>query len=108
MADRPIAPDPKSPVTLTDDQIVTAKRNSRRSFLSSSGALLAGAAALATGTGVRALAADDPKPPESDKRYDRDRRPPDRDKHQDAADRDQLPPDRDRDRDRKPHDPATP
>lgn len=40
----------KSPQTLTDDQVVTDRKMPRRSFLAATGALLLGAAAVATGT----------------------------------------------------------
>src|SRR6516165_9176707 len=46
----------ESPATLTDDQIVTERKVPRRSFLTATGTLLAGAAALVTG--VRAAAQD--------------------------------------------------
>lgn len=45
---------PKSSQTLTDEQIVTERKMPRRSFLTAAGALLVGAAALASG--VRAVA----------------------------------------------------
>ncbi len=44
----------ESSQTLTDDQIVTERKMPRRSFLTAAGALLVGAAALASG--VRAVA----------------------------------------------------
>lgn len=45
---------PESSRTLTDEQIVTERKMPRRSFLTAAGALLVGAAALASG--VRAVA----------------------------------------------------
>jgi hypothetical protein len=43
--------DPKNPkvVTVTDDQIVTERKHPRRSFLTATGALLAGAAVIVSG-----------------------------------------------------------
>jgi hypothetical protein len=51
--------------SLTDDQIVTERKVARRSFLASSGAVLAGAAGLVAGlraATARTVSQDDPKP----------------------------------------------
>ena len=77
------APNPHASRTLTDDQIVTVRKLPRRSFLSATGVILAGAAAVVTG--ARAMAQDpDKRPADPDKRpadSDKpDRRKDDRDK----------------------------
>ena len=58
--------------SVTDCEIVTERKVPRRSFLSASGLVLAGAAGIVSGSAVRAAAQDDP-----DKRPD-DRNPEDR------------------------------
>ena len=91
--------------TLTDDQMVTEKRVPRRSFLTNSGVLLAGAAAIVSG--VRATAGGrpddtkrhDPDKPADPKRDDRDRedrKRDDRDRDKRPDDRGKKPPDRSR------------
>lgn len=85
---------PESPQTLTEEQIVTTKSVGRRSFLSLSGALLMGAAAIATGgrawsatTNTDDRPTDKPRDPDkrtdSDRRSDPDRRTSDADKRRD-------------------------
>jgi hypothetical protein len=105
--------------TVTDDEIVTERVLPRRSFLRSTGAVLAGAAGLVAG--VRAAGAansgrDDPKPapppdappPDPDKkREDPDKRERDREKRREDPDK---PGDRKRpaDPDKRPADPDKP
>lgn len=98
--------------TITDDQIVTERKLPRRSFLSRSGALLAGATGIVSGlkaSGFHHSAQDDPdkKPADPDKKpADPDRKPADPDKK--PADRDKKPADPDKkpaDPDKKPDDP---
>jgi hypothetical protein len=62
--------DPKNPkvVTVTDEQIVTERKHPRRSFLTATGALLAGAAAIVSG----ARAATQDKKKEDEKAGDPD------------------------------------
>jgi hypothetical protein len=104
MNDKNKPTDLESLQTITDDQIVTERKLPRRSFLSTTGALLAGAAGVVSGLRASALrnsSPDDPKKPEDpDKRpADPDKRPADPDKR--PADPDKRP----RDSDRKPADP---
>ena len=71
--------------SLTDDQIVTERKVARRSFVATSGALLAGAAGLLAGlraATARTVSQDDPKPRPDDppRPEDPDRRPADPDK----------------------------
>lgn len=85
--------------TLTDDEIVTERKLARRSFLSRTGAVLAGAAGIVAGlraATVKNASPDDPKKPEDpDKRpADPDKRPADPDKR--PADPDSRPADPDR------------
>lgn len=97
--------------TVTDDQIVTERKLPRRSFLSTTGAVLAGAAGIVAGVRaatIRNASQDDPKKPEDpDKRpADPDKRPADPDKR--PADPDRRPADPDKrpaDPDRRPADP---
>ena len=56
----------ESSQTLTDEQIVTERKMPRRSFLTAAGALLVGAAALASG--VRAVAQQGSDPDSKDKK----------------------------------------
>lgn len=91
--------------TVTDDEIVTERRLPRRSFLSASGALLAGATGIVSSlraSGLGHPAQDDPdkKPADPDKRPD--------DAHKKPSDPDKKPADPDRrpaDPDKKPADP---
>lgn len=105
--------------TVTDDQIVTERTLPRRSFLSRTGALLAGATGIVSGiraSGLGYSAQDDPdkKPADPDKRpddahkkpADTDKKPADPDKR--PADPDKRPADPDKkpaDPDKKPADP---
>ncbi len=59
---------PKSPRTLTDDQIVTEPKHPRRSFLTATGALLVGAAAIVSG--VRAEPQEKSSDPDAKKKED--------------------------------------
>lgn len=106
------AADLESLETLTDDQIVTERKLPRRSFLGTTGAILAGAAGIVSGlraaTRQNAPQNDpDRKPADPDKRSaDPDKRPADPDKR--PADPDKRPADPDKkseDRDRKRGDP---
>jgi hypothetical protein len=113
-------PDREPLQTLADDQIVTERRLPRRSFLSTTGALLAGATGIVSGlraSGVRHSAQDDPdkKPPDPDKKpadpdkkpADPDKKPADPDKRK-PGDPDKKPADPDKkpaDPDKKPDDP---
>jgi hypothetical protein len=101
-----------NPLSITDDEIVTERRLPRRSFLSATGALLAGATGVVSGlraSGLRHQGQDDPdkKPADPDKRpADPDKKPADPDKK--PADPDKKPADPDRkpaDPDKKPADP---
>ncbi|HEX4165196.1 MAG TPA: hypothetical protein VHZ55_06965 [Bryobacteraceae bacterium] len=49
MSDKADVPSLKSPDSITDDQIVTDRKIQRRSFLNTTGALLAGAAGIVSG-----------------------------------------------------------
>jgi outer membrane biosynthesis protein TonB len=98
--------------TVTDDEIVTERRLPRRSFLSTSGVLLAGATGIVSGvraSGLPHSAQEDPhkKPADPDKKpADPDKRPADPDKK--PADPDKKPADPDKksaDPDKKPDDP---
>jgi outer membrane biosynthesis protein TonB len=98
--------------TVTDDEMVTERRLARRSFLSSTGVLLAGATGIVSGlqaSGLPHLAQDDPdkKPADPDKKpADPDKKPADPDKK--PADPDKKPADPDKkptDPDKKPADP---
>ncbi|MGA8029046.1 MAG: hypothetical protein WB992_18055 [Bryobacteraceae bacterium] len=98
--------------TITDDEIVTERKVPRRSFLSTTGALLAGAAAVVSGVRASTLRSSpqndpDKKPADPDKKpADPDKRPADPDKR--PADPDKRPADPDKkpaDPDKKPADP---
>lgn len=98
--------------TITEDQIVTEQKLRRRSFLSRTGALVAGAAGLVSGlraSSPHRAQQDDPdkKPADPDKKpADPDKRPADPDKK--PADPDKKPADPDKkpaDPDKKPTDP---
>jgi hypothetical protein len=107
------APNSNLSRTLTDDQIVTEKKVQRRSFLSATGIVLAGAAAIVSGVRATAggLNADDkprsdPDKPADKKHDDRDkgdRKRDDRDRDKRPDDRDKRPVDPDK---RKPGDPS--
>ncbi len=72
-------PNSESLRTVTDDQIVTERKVQRRSFLSTTGALLAGAAGVVSG--VRASAFQDSPQSDPDKKpADPDKKPADPDK----------------------------
>ncbi|HKF51460.1 MAG TPA: hypothetical protein VKB26_04050, partial [Candidatus Acidoferrales bacterium] len=60
----------KKSQTVTDEQIVTVNKFPRRSFLTATGALLAGAVAVASGMRASAQQAQDPdkKPTDPDKK----------------------------------------
>jgi hypothetical protein len=94
--------------SITDDQIVTERKLPRRSFLSSTGALLGGAAAIVAGlraSTVKNSGYDDPKPPK-----DPDQQPADPDKRSGDPDKRSTNPDarregdKKRDADKKPRD----
>jgi hypothetical protein len=98
--------------SLTDDQIVTERKLPRRSFLSTTGAFLAGAAGVVSGLRAATIpnaSQDTKRPDDPDKRpADPDKRPADPDKR--PADPDRRPADPDkrpehRDPDKKPADP---
>ena len=96
--------------SLTDDQIVTERNLPRRSFLSTTGAFLAGAAGIVSGLRAAAMpnaSQDTKRPDDPDKRpEDPDKRPADPDKR--PADPDKRPEHRERrpeDPDKKPADP---
>ncbi len=57
-----------SPETLTDDQIVTERKVERRSFLSTTGALLAGAAGIVSTARASQNDPDQRKPTDPDKK----------------------------------------
>ena len=101
--------------TVTDDQIVTERKVRRRSFLSATGAVLAGAAGIVSGvraSGLQNSPQSDPdkKPADPDKKpADPDKKPADPDKK--PADPDKKPADPDKkpaDPDKKPADPDNP
>jgi outer membrane biosynthesis protein TonB len=110
------ATDKESLQTITDDQIVTERKVPRRSFLSTTGALLAGAAGIVSGVRASSFqnsSQDDPdkkKPADPDKKpADPDKKPADPDKK--PADPDKKPADPDKkpaDPDKKPADPDKP
>ena len=95
--------------SLTDEQIVTERRVARRSFLTSSGAVLTGAAGLVAGlraAAARTVSHDDPKPRPDDPPPpppDPDKRPEDPDKR--SGDPDKPRPD---DKERRRDDPDKP
>ncbi len=126
MVDKNIeTPDSESPRTLTDDEIVTERKVRRRSFLSTTGAVLIGAAGIVSGASASGLhnPQDDPnkrpadpdkRPADPDKRVDdphkrpEDRRKKEDDTHKRADDPDKRPANPDRkpaDPDKKPDDP---
>lgn len=127
MADEDIeVPHRESPRTLSDDEIVTEQKVPRRSFLSTTGALLTGATGLVLGaraSGLLNSPQDDPnkrpadpdkKPADPDKKVDdphkkeEERRKKEDDPHKRADDPNKRPPDPDRkpaDPDKRPDDP---
>jgi hypothetical protein len=75
-------PDLESLRTVTDDEIVTERKLPRRSFLSRTGAVLAGAAGIVSG--VRAAAPHSPQQDDPDKKpADPDKKPADPNKRTD-------------------------
>jgi hypothetical protein len=106
--------------SLTDDQIVTERKVARRSFLASSGAVLAGAAGLVAGlraATARTVSQDDPKPrpddppppppPDQPRPEDKERRRDDPDKPRpEDKERRRDDPDKPRPADPKPPDAA--
>lgn len=73
---------PESLRTLRDEEIITERNLPRRSFLSTSGALLAGIAGMVSG--AHAMAQDDPKKrPDDAPKPDDQRKPEDRPKPDD-------------------------
>lgn len=74
---------PESLRTLRDEEIITERNLPRRSFLSTSGALLLGIAGMVSG--AHAMAQDDPKKrPDDAPKPDDQRKPEDRRKSDDA------------------------
>ncbi len=120
MPDKDIeATDSESLGTITDDQIVTERKVPRRSFLSTTGALLVGAAGIVSGVRAATPQNDpDKKPADPDKKAaDPDKKPADPDKRRaedpdkKAADPDRKAADPDKkaaDPDKKPADPDKP
>jgi len=109
MSDNKQAADLESRRSISDDEIVTERKLVRRSFLSKTGAVLAGAAGVVVGARAWARnSAQDPdkRPADPDKRpEDPDKRPEDR-KPEDRKPEDRKPEDRKpEDRDKRPADP---
>jgi hypothetical protein len=81
-----------SPNTMTDDQIVTERKLSRRSFLATTGILLGGATAIVAGARPRRLGATpQSSDPDQKQSTDPDRKDPDKKK---GTDPDRKDPDR--------------
>jgi hypothetical protein len=103
----PEALKPNSTQSLTDDQMITERKRPRRSFLSASGALVVGAAAIASGVRAAAQNTDPDKKPPTDpdqkKPSDPDQRKPSDPDQKKPSDPDQKKPS-DPDQ-RKPSDP---
>ena len=91
--------------TLTDDDIVTERKLPRRSFLNSSGALLAGIVGMVSGARSSAQEADPNKRPEDQPKPDDKRKPDDRRKADDKRKTEDRPKPDDK---RKPEDPDKP
>ena len=95
--------------SLTDEEIVTERKVARRSFLASSGAVLAGAAGLVAGleaATARTVSQDDPKPKPADPPPDQP--PPDRAPDEEERRRREREREREKERERRQGDPDKP